>query len=191
MPREIFINYRRDDEPGMAALLYSELEKTFSPDRIFMDVEDGISPGHDFVRVLEEQVAQCNIMLAMIGKGWLSAADDEGRRRLDNPEDFVRIEIESAIRLGKLVIPVLLNKTEMPRARELPDSIKSFARCHAVWFTQQRFRVDAQGIVKAIQQELSKEEERREREAAEEERLAAAMRGVAEEVVRNRDGRVE
>jgi hypothetical protein len=71
-----------------------------------MDVEGGIPPGRDFVRVLEEQAAECEIMLAMVGRNWLTATDSAGRRRLDNPEDFVRIEIESALNLGKLVIPV-------------------------------------------------------------------------------------
>src|ERR1700689_750256 len=99
MPREIFISYRRDDDPGMALALYGHLEKAFSEERIFMDVEDGIPPGHDFVRVLEERVADCRMMLALVGDGWLSARDSDGRRRLDNPEDFVRIEIESAMRL--------------------------------------------------------------------------------------------
>jgi TIR domain len=140
MPREIFISYRRDDDPGMAHALYGHLERAFSEERVFMDVEGGIRPGRDFVRVLEEQVAQCQVMLAMVGRGWLAAADADGRRRLDNPEDYVRIEIESGMRLGKVVIPVLINRTEMPRAAELPESMRPFVRLHAVRITHERLR---------------------------------------------------
>src|SRR5258708_23291296 len=102
---DIFISYRRDDEPGMATALYYQLEQVFSAQRLFMDVEGGISPGRDFVQVLEERVAQCQVMLAMVGKGWLTSADRDGRRRLDNPDDFVRLEIESAIRLRHAPLP--------------------------------------------------------------------------------------
>jgi hypothetical protein len=161
MPQDIFISYRRDDEPGMATALYFELEKAFSADSLFMDVEGGISPGDDFVTVLESQVAKCNVMLAMVGKGWLTAADVDGQRRIDNPEDFVRIEIESAIRLGKRVIPVLINRTEMPRATNLPTSMGALARRHAVRLTQERFRADAKGLVEAIKRALVEIEENR------------------------------
>jgi hypothetical protein len=155
MARRIFINYRRDDEPGMAIALYGHLERKFSAKSLFMDIEGGIQPGHDFAHVLERQVSECDVMLAMVGRNWLTAADSQNRRRLDNPGDFVRIEIESALKLGKLVIPVLINRTEMPRASELPESLAPFTRRHAVRLTQERFRVDAQGIESAIDAALS------------------------------------
>jgi len=190
MPREIFISYRRDDDPGMAHALYGHLERAFSEERVFMDVEGGIRPGRDFVRVLEEQVAQCQVMLAMVGRGWLAAADADGRRRLDNPGDYVRIEIESAMRLGKVVIPVLINRTEMPRAEELPESMRSFVRLHAVRITHERLRADARGVVEVIEQTLAEaeqarvaakqaadaEQERLRREAAEQRQQAEAER---------------
>ncbi len=84
------------------------------------------------MRIINQQVAECDVMLVMVGRGWLSAASDEGERRLDNPEDFIRLEIKSAIQLDKLVIPVLINKTDMPRASELPTTLKPFARFQAV-----------------------------------------------------------
>jgi hypothetical protein len=164
MPREIFISYRRDDDPGMVGTLYDHLEEKFSKERIFMDVEDGIPPGHDFVRVLEEEVAQCNIMLAVVGKNWLAAKDSRGRSRLENPRDFVRIEIESAMRLEKLVIPVLINKAEMPSEAELPDSMKQFARRHAVRITFERRRADAQGLTEKIARALSEIKHRKKEE---------------------------
>ena len=93
MAGNIFINYRRGDDPGFTQALFSRLEQAFAPDRLFMDV-DNIAPGLDFVQVLNEQVARCDVLIAVIGKNWLEAADESGQRRLDNPEDFVRIEIE-------------------------------------------------------------------------------------------------
>src|SRR5436190_9290959 len=94
MPGKIFINYRRGDDPGNTGRLFDQLEDVFPREQLFIDV-DSIPPGRDFVRVLEEQVAQCDVLLAVIGKGWIDARDEQGVRRLDNPDDFVRIEIES------------------------------------------------------------------------------------------------
>ena len=82
-------------------------------------------PGLDFVRVLEEQVGQCDALLAVIGKSWIDARDATGARRLDHPEDFVRIEIESALKQDKRVIPVLVGDTRMPRPEELPEKVSS------------------------------------------------------------------
>jgi hypothetical protein len=91
MAGKIFINYRRGDDPGFTGRLFDRLEDAFPPEQLFMDV-DSIAPGLDFVRVLEEQVAACDIFLAVIGQHWLDARDAAGNRRLDNPGDFVRIE---------------------------------------------------------------------------------------------------
>jgi formylglycine-generating enzyme required for sulfatase activity len=166
MSRQIFISYRRDDDPGMALALHGHLARAFSDERIFMDVEDGIPPGDDFVRILEERVAQCRVMLAVIGKDWITAKDSDGVRRLDNPDDFVRVEIESAMRLGKRVIPVLINRTEMPRAAQLPESMRPFVRRQAVRITAERLKADVQSLSKKIELALS-ELERRENEEAE------------------------
>src|SRR5216684_684258 len=97
MAGKIFISYRRGDDPGFSGRVFDRLQEAFSPDQLFMDV-DNIAPGLDFVRVLHEQVAKCDVLLAIIGRGWIDAADPTGARRLDNPEDFVRIEIESALK---------------------------------------------------------------------------------------------
>jgi TIR domain len=96
MAGNIFINYRRGDDPGFTQALYSRLEQAFPSESLFMDV-DNIAPGLDFVQVLNDQVARCDVLIAVIGKTWLSAADETGERRIDNPEDFVRVEIESAL----------------------------------------------------------------------------------------------
>jgi hypothetical protein len=116
-----------------------------------MDVEGGIRAGQDFVRVLEQEVSACDVMLVLIGPDWLAAADEQGRRRLENPGDFVRIEVESALWLGKRVIPVLVQRAEMPRADALPESLKPLARRHAVGLTPERFKADAQGLIQALE----------------------------------------
>ena len=151
MSGKIFINYRRGDEPGFTQALLGRLEQAFPADRLFIDV-DSIPPGEDFVRMLESQVAQCDALLAVIGHGWLNATDERGSRRLDDPNDFVRIEIESALKQGKRVIPVLVHEARMPRPDELPEAIRPLATRNAVRLTHERFRADTQGLVKALQQ---------------------------------------
>src|SRR5882672_9541654 len=139
MSGKIFINYRRGDDPGNTGRLFDRLEEVFPRDKLFMDV-DSIPPGRDFVRVLEEQVAQCHVLLAIIGKGWLDARDHQGARRLDKPDDFVRIEIASALKQDKLVIPVLVHDARMPRPDELPEDIRPLARRNAVRLTHEKFK---------------------------------------------------
>lgn len=115
MPEEpqgkIFINYRRGDDPGFTMALYQYFELEFGVDRLFMDVEGCIKPGDDFVAVLGAQVAECDVLLAVIGPrgAELLAA------RIGDPEDFVVIEIEAALIQGKRVIPVLVNGAGLPR----------------------------------------------------------------------------
>jgi hypothetical protein len=150
MTGKIFINYRRGDEPGFTHALLGRLEQAFPSEHLFIDV-DNIPPGEDFVHVLDSQVARCDAFLAVIGKGWLDAEDERGSRRLDDPSDFVRIEIESALRQGKRVIPVLVHDARMPRPDELPETIRPLARRNAVRLTHERFRADVQGLVKALQ----------------------------------------
>jgi hypothetical protein len=154
MTGKIFINYRRGDEPGFTHALLGRLEQTFPAERLFIDV-DNIPAGEDFVRALESQVAQCDALLAVIGNGWLDARDERGNRRLDDPNDFVRIEIESALRQGKRVIPVLVHEARMPRPDELPEAIRPLATRNAVRLTHERFRADVQGLIKALQGALA------------------------------------
>jgi TIR domain len=161
MAGKIFINYRRGDDSGFVQALLGRLEQAFSTDHLFIDI-DSIEPGVDFVRVLEEQVAKCDILLAVIGKGWVDARDELNARRLENPEDFVRIEIASALAQGKRVIPVLVGDARMPRSDELPEVIKPLVKRGAVRLTHERFRSDTLGLVGALQKALAKAQEDRE-----------------------------
>ena len=188
MTGKIFLSYRREDTWGVAGRLFDRLEQSFPAGSLFMDVEGGIKAGQDFARVLEQEVSACDVMLVLIGPNWLTVADEEGRRRLENLEDFVRIEVESALRFGKHVIPVLVHKTEMPRADTLPEPLKALARRNAVGLTQERFKADAQGLIKALEGALAEMDEARRqaktKAAAAEKRRAAEEAAKAEEAVR-------
>ena len=109
MSGQIFISYRRDDASYPAGRLYDRLSTRFSHNQIFMDV-DTIEPGIDFVKALEESVAACDVLIAVIGGRWLISSDEKGRPRLDNPKDFVRVEIATALKRGIRVIPVLVRE---------------------------------------------------------------------------------
>jgi hypothetical protein len=173
MTSRIFISYRRGDDPGNTGRLFDHLQQAFGPEQLFMDV-DSIAPGLDFVRVLEEQVGQCDVLLAMIGPRWFDAVDQHGSRRIDDPNDFVRIEIESALKQDKRVIPVLLGETRMPRLEDLPEAIGPLARRNAVRMTHERFRADAHSLIRALQQALD------EAEALRQARVEAARRAQTE-----------
>ena len=152
---KIFISYRRSDDPGFALFVHERLEQEFGRANLFMDVEGHIKPGDDFVKVLNDWVAQCDVLLAIIGEDWIEARDEDGNRRLEKESDFVRIEIASALKLGKRVIPVLVNKAEMPRADELPESLKLLARRNAVAIRPTRSKADREGLVKALKDALA------------------------------------
>jgi hypothetical protein len=179
MAGKIFLSYRREDARGFARALFARLEQSFPAESLFMDVQ-GIGAGQDFVRSIEEQVSACDVMLMLIGPDWLTATDERGRRRLENPKDFVRIEVESALRFGKRVIPVLVQKTEMPRADALPEPLKALARRNAVGLTQERFDADAQGLIKALEEVLAGVEEARRQAETE----AAVARRAAQEATK-------
>lgn len=145
----IFINYRRQDTEGYVGRLYDHLIEHFQREDIFMDV-DTIRPGADFVQVLEEAVAGCDVLLAMIGPNWLTATDDHGERRLDQWNDFVRIEIASALKLNKVVIPVLVGRARMPAPNSLPEDLIGLARRNAIELSHQHFKQDVARLAQAI-----------------------------------------
>jgi hypothetical protein len=168
MKGKILISYRLGDEPAFPGRLFDLLQAAFKSERLLL-VMASIAPGLDFVPALEEQVAQCDVILTVIGKGWLDERNAIGRR-LDNPDDPVRIVIEAALRQKKPVIPVLVGEAHMPRADELPEAIRPLARRHAVRLTNERFRADTQGLIRELHDVLFALAERQPRELLEEER---------------------
>jgi formylglycine-generating enzyme required for sulfatase activity len=127
----VFISYRRDDSLLQTGRLYDRLVSHFGREQVFRDV-DAIPLGLDFREVLTEQVARCDVFLAVIGDAWLSIQGERGTRRLDDPADFVRIEIEAALSRDIPVIPVLVGHSSVPRAAELPASLRALSFRHAL-----------------------------------------------------------
>jgi DNA polymerase len=147
----IFINYRRQDTEAYVDRLYEHLAQHFRPEDIFMDV-DSIKPGADFVQTLENAVAGCDVFIAMIGPQWLAAKTDDGGRRLDQWDDFVRIEIASALKQDKLVIPVLVGQARMPLPADLPYDLKMLARRNAISLSRQGFAHDVKKLAETIKE---------------------------------------
>jgi hypothetical protein len=146
----IFINYRRDDAPGIAGRLFDYLATKFSRDDLFMDV-DAMKPGMDFAKQLDHQVAQCRVLLAVIGPHWFDAKDKSGARRLDSAKDYVRVELASALERDIAVIPILVDGAVLPAEDSLSDDLKPPARRHALELRHTRFAADAEAIVHALE----------------------------------------
>ena len=153
MAGKIFINYRRDDLGGTAGRLHDRLAQTFGRKNLFMDV-DNIPAGVDFVEYLPSQVAACDVFLAIIGPNWLDAKDGDGRRRFDNPDDFVTVEIAAALARNIRVIPVLVDGARTPKADKLPDLIKPLVRRNAVEVRNTNFGRDAEALASKVREAL-------------------------------------
>jgi hypothetical protein len=124
----VFINYRGEDSRSYGALLYTDLIRQFGDDQVFLDAES-IPAGADFVQELLGRVRSARVVLAVIGPRWLTAVDDTGRRRIDDPADWIRRELSEAFTAGVRVIPVLTDQAELPRESELPADIAALSRC--------------------------------------------------------------
>lgn len=146
----IFISYRREDSIGHTGRLYDLLAKHFGKANVFMDI-DTIGPGEDFSEVIEKTCESCQVFLAIIGRSWTRVADHEGNRRLDNPSDFVRLEILHALEKKILVVPVLVDGARMPDAKSLPDDLKRFSFRNAWEINDMRFHHDVDQLIEALQ----------------------------------------
>jgi TIR domain len=154
MTDKVFINYRREDSIEATGRLRDRLAQTFGHKNIFMDVDD-IPAGIDFMTYLSEQVAASRVFLVVIGPRWLEAKDESGGRRLDDPDDFVTIEIATALARNIRVIPVLVEGARMPKVSELPDPLKALARRQAVDVGQLQFGRDAEALVERVREALN------------------------------------
>jgi TIR domain len=151
MSGQIFISYRREESRWSVRSMYDRLATHFDRKQIFMDV-DTLKPGVDFVDAIEKSVGSCDLLIAVIGACWVTVTDEQGRRRLDNSEDFVRREIATALRREIRVIPVLVDGAVMPRQNDLPDDLKPLVRRNALPVSDTRFDDDCQRLVTAIEQ---------------------------------------
>lgn len=149
---KVFLNYRRDDSEGYVGRLYDHLTQRF-PGRIFRDVT-GLRPGEDFVNALDREGVSCQVLLAIIGKRWLSCMDASGRRRLDDPDDILRREIIHALQRNVLVIPVLVGGAAVPSIDDLPPELKPLGRRQALPISELDFERDLDRLIEVVAQEL-------------------------------------
>jgi hypothetical protein len=150
MPRKVFISYRRDDAKWQAREIFRSLTQVLPRDHVFMDI-DSIPPGADFVDVLEGWVDRCDILLALIGSGWVDAADPKtGRRRLESSNDFVRIEVRKGLARGIPVVPVLLDGAPIPDVEKLPDDLKRLTRRNAEFIEHRTVDTDVERLIRKL-----------------------------------------
>jgi hypothetical protein len=152
----IFISYRREDTDYPAGWLFDRLADHFGGSQVFKDV-DSIELGDDFVEVIAAAVGSCDVLLALIGEQWLTITDTDGRRRLDNSDDFVRLEIEAALSRKVRVIPILVDRARMPRAEELPASLTRLTRRQALELSPSRFEADINRLLRVLDRTLAEE----------------------------------
>ena len=148
-PGRIFISYRREETAYPAGWLYDRLADRFDSSQIFKDI-DSIELGDDFVEVIATAVGSCDVLLALIGNEWLTITGEDGRRRLDDPADFVRLEIEAALVRDVRVIPVLVDEASMPRAEDLPSSLATLVRRQALELSPSRFDFDTGRLLRVL-----------------------------------------
>jgi TIR domain-containing protein len=151
----VFISYRREETAYPAGWLFDRLADHLGAGQVFKDV-DSIQLGDDFVEVITTAVGSCDVLLALIGDEWLTITDEDGRRRLDSPEDFVRLEIETALTRNVLVIPILVEGARMPRADELPASLAKLVRRQALELSPSRFDFDTSQLLRVLDRTLTR-----------------------------------
>src|SRR5688572_20516379 len=149
MPR-IFISYRREDAAGYAISLRERIANRFGERDIFMDV-DSIEPGEEYADVIRDRVGACDVFLALIGREWLTCTDESGRRRLDDPEDFVRLEIVTALERKIRVIPLLVGGARPLKPSEVPAPLIPLCRRHATELSDTRFRQDVDRLIATLE----------------------------------------
>lgn len=142
----IFISYRRSDSAGHTGRLADDLGNHLDHQALFRDIE-AIEAGVDFVHALEKAVSACTVMLVIIGPTWASAATADGQKRLFQPGDFVRMEIEAALGRDIRVIPVLVGDAQMPGATEVPESMAALLRRNAYSISDRRWQYDVTQLV--------------------------------------------
>ncbi|MGH8798494.1 MAG: toll/interleukin-1 receptor domain-containing protein, partial [Caldimonas sp.] len=147
---DIFLSYRRQDSQSATGRLADRLEEHFGTARVFRDHES-IVAGEDFAEAIRRAIATSTVVLVIVGPRWLAAASDAGTRRLDDPADFVRLEIELAFANDVAVVPVLVEGATMPAAAALPPTLAEFARCQAVELSETRWRYDADRLIQTLQ----------------------------------------
>jgi hypothetical protein len=149
----IFLSYRREDAAPYARLLQRDMRERFPDARVFLDL-DSIEAGVPFARVIQEALDSCAVLVALIGRQWVALADAEGSRRLDNPGDLVRLEVQTALERGVRVIPVLVDGARPPRQEQLPSELHKLAGLNALELSYARYDYDAGRLLDLIESVL-------------------------------------
>jgi len=149
---QIFISYRREDSAGYTRAIYDRLVRHFTEERVFMDV-DAIEPGLPFDEAINRALEQCEVLLVVIGRRWLSPQSDLGPR-INNPKDYVRREIAAALSRNIRVIPVLIDGAGMPGVEDLPEPLRALSRRNALEISNSRFATDTETLIQAVRKAL-------------------------------------
>jgi hypothetical protein len=148
--KAVFISYRRDESAGYAGRIADTLVEHFGKDKVFRDI-DSLEPGLDFSEAIERAIESSEVLIAVIGKNWLTATDAAGQKRLENPDDMVRTEIVTALKRNIRVIPLLVRDAAMPSAEELPDDLAPLSRRNAFEIHDSSWRDDIQRLVTTLE----------------------------------------
>ncbi|WP_213012204.1 toll/interleukin-1 receptor domain-containing protein [Paractinoplanes toevensis] len=145
----VFVCYRRQDTHWAAASVRSELVQHLGAPRVFMDTSD-IEPGADFVEAIYAALTRCQVVLVMIGPRWLDPAAPGGNPRIADPQDYVRLELETAVALKRRIVPILVDGARMPTAEQLPISLTGISRRQAIAVTPGDFRQVVHRLVRVV-----------------------------------------
>ena len=165
MPR-VTLSYRRDDSSGAARAIYDRLRSRYGPDSVFMDI-DAIQFGEDYRKRIHQALRQTDYLLVLIGPKWLGPTGN-GRNRINDANDPVRMEVELALEIGLRVVPILLEHTPMPGPEDLPEALGELPYLNAADITTGReFDSQIERIIRFIDRTFAETEARRAREAQE------------------------
>jgi DNA-binding beta-propeller fold protein YncE len=150
---KVFISYRREETSAHAGRVHDAMVERFGEESVFMDIE--LEPGVDFVERITQAVAACHVLLVVMGPKWATLSNGDSRARLADPQDFVRLEVETALRRDDVrVIPLLVAGAAMPDADDLPDGLRPLTRRQALDLSDVRWRYDIGRLIVALEELL-------------------------------------
>ena len=182
---QIFLSYRRNDTAGHTGRIFDHLSKRFGDGRVFLDV-DSIEAGENFATAIEKRIRDCDTLVAVIGKEW-AGVDVSGQRRLDDPDDYVRQEIETAFRLGIDVVPVLVGGAKVPVRNDLPESLSGLLLLNALEIDDKAFRVGVDRLIASLEKAKARASERKRLEKLAQKKHEAATARPSERLTSRRN----
>jgi TIR domain len=150
----IYVSYRRTDTAAYAGRLFENLSRHFGPGFVFMDVQGGITRGQDFSQAIDTALNTCEVALVILGKHWATSAGPDGKLRLDDPNDWVRVETAAVLRRNILVIPVLVDGARLPEAASLPEELRPLCRRNQCELSDSRWSFDVGELIKDIEKQV-------------------------------------